>query len=54
MCLLDEAVEWARRPSPLPMVPFNEFLDRVKPYAGPRCDSRILAAVRAGNTEANQ
>jgi hypothetical protein len=26
--LLAEAVEWARRPSPIPIRPFNDFIDR--------------------------
>lgn len=34
---LNEAISWARRPSPIPIVAFNEFLERMgKLGAGPR------------------
>ena len=46
MRLLDEAVEWAQRPSPIPAVPFDEFLGIVAKFgAGPRGDSRIKEAL---------
>jgi len=51
MRMLDEAVEWARRPSPLPVVPFDEFLERVKPYCGPRADPRIRTALAGVQAE---
>jgi len=35
-CLLLEAVEWARRPSPIPVVPFQEFIDLAKAATGDR------------------
>jgi hypothetical protein len=44
--LLAEAVEWARRPSPIPMVPFNDFLNRCGEVGvGPRAIE--------GSTESN-
>lgn len=38
--LLSEAVEWARRPSPIPIVPFQDFLDRAAAACGRNCTGK--------------
>lgn len=40
--LLGEAVEWARRPSPLPVVPFREFIEITKAARGMPAASRAV------------
>ena len=49
---LNEAVAWARRPSPIPVVPFDEFLQRMgKLGAGPSADKRWLNALGIADEE---
>lgn len=38
--LLSEAIEWTRRPSPIPAIPFTEFLDRASAACGRNCTGK--------------